>query len=110
MKNLKKLDASGISGLNQLGIYGLDLIKLIVWNNSEIIDASWMRNLNELDASRTCGIDQSGINGLNLIKLDVWNNPKIKNVSWMRNLNKNKSSLIILDLFFIDKFKRIECL
>ena len=36
MKNLKELDASYDSGIDQLGIEGLDLIKLYIWNNPKI--------------------------------------------------------------------------
>ena len=51
MKNLKELDASYESGINQLGIKRLDLNKLDVCNNPQIIDVSFMKNLKELHAS-----------------------------------------------------------
>ena len=88
MTNLKELDASWNSGIDQMGIQGLDLIKLNTWNNLKIRDVSWMFNLKELNAAADSGIDQIGIKGLNLIKLFVRSNKKIKDVSWMKNLKQ----------------------
>ena len=62
LKNLKKLGASGDCGINQLGINGLDLIKLDASNNPKIKNVSWMKNLKKLGASGDCGINQLGIN------------------------------------------------
>ena len=88
MVNLKILDASDKSRINQIGIKELDLIELNVWNNQKIIDVSWMKNLKILNASNKSGINQIGIKGLDLIELNVWNNRKIKDVSFMTNLKE----------------------
>ena len=81
----KRIRRCGISGINQIGIKRLDLIKLNVDDNFQIKDVSFMTNLKELHISGNCGIDQMGINGLDLIRLNAWDNSKITDVSYMKN-------------------------
>ena len=50
MQNLKELDTNGDSGIDQLGINEMNLIKLNVCGNPKITDVSFMTNLKELDA------------------------------------------------------------
>lgn len=79
MKNLKILDASYGSWIDQNGIMGLDLLELNACDNKRIKDVRHMKNLRILDASyKKCGITQEGIEGLNLEKLEWRGNDKIK--------------------------------
>ena len=84
MKNLKELDVGCDSAIDQMGIKGLDLIKLNAKYNPKIKNVSWRNNLKELNASCFSGIDKMVINGLDLIILDISMNPKIKDASWMK--------------------------
>jgi hypothetical protein len=69
MKQLKILSANFESGIDQNGIYGLDLIELYVDDNEKITNVSFMKNLKILSASFKSGIDQNGIYDLDLIEL-----------------------------------------
>ena len=85
MNNLKYLNASMYSKVNQNGIKGLDLIELNINNNKNIVNVTFMKGLKILHATSNCGIKQSGIKGLDLTELDVDYNIEIKNVSIYRN-------------------------
>jgi hypothetical protein len=61
MKSLKKLGATGICGISQDSINGLDLVKLYAGFNPKITDVSHMKSLNVLNASGNCGINQNGV-------------------------------------------------
>ena len=62
MNNLKYLNTSTCSKINQNGIKGLDLIKLNANYNENIVDVTFMKGLKILHASGNCGINQVGIN------------------------------------------------
>ena len=90
MKKLKILHANGGCGIDQNGIFGLDLVELDASLNNKVTNVSFMRNLKKLYAYCSCGIDQNGINGLDLVELYVIGNNKITDILFMKNLKKIK--------------------
>ena len=89
---LKILNCGWNCGIDQNGIFLLDLIELYATNNKKINNVNHMkRKLKILYCCGDSAIDQKGIYELNLIKLGAGNNKKINNVNHM------KGALKILD-------------
>ena len=77
MTNLRILDASLDSGIDDNSLIGLNLIKLDACYNEKIKKINHMTNLRVLNAEGDCGIDDNSLVGLNLIKLNAYGNKKI---------------------------------
>ena len=114
LKNLKILDASWYSGINDESLIGLDLIKLNVWGNPNITKISHLKNLKKLDAGYDSGINDESLIGLDLVELCATSNPKITKISHLKNLKIlivegshsgiNDESLIGLDLIELNSW------
>ena len=86
LTKLKVLDATMRSGIDDVGLYNLNLKELHVWGNIKITNLNHMTTLEILDVSGECGIGDEGIIELNLRELYARNNPKITKIKHMTRL------------------------